>query len=83
MQVVHRVVAVVGCRGGPSLGVLVVDCFDSACDAFGLTINIPKTKVMFQPAPGNPFVKPSIFVKDKLLGDTLISVVTLISVSHC
>ena len=46
---------------------LLVNCFDSACDIFGFTINIPKTKVMFQPAPGNPFVKPSIFVKNKLL----------------
>ena len=46
---------------------LLVDCFDSACDTFGFTINIPKTKVMFQPAPGNPFIKPSIFVKNKLL----------------
>ena len=46
---------------------LLVNCFDSACDTFGFSINIPKTKVMFQPAPGNPFIKPTIFVKDKLL----------------
>ena len=46
---------------------LLVDCFDAACDIFGFSINIPKTKVMFQPAPGNPFVKPVIVIKNKIL----------------
>ena len=44
-----------------------VNSFDAACDAFGFTINIKKTVVMFQPAPGKTYTKPSIFVKDRLL----------------
>ena len=46
---------------------LLVDCFVAACDIFGFSINIPKTKVMFQPAPGNPFVKPVIIIKNSIL----------------
>ena len=30
---------------------LIMDCFSSACKAFGLTISIKKTKVMFTPPP--------------------------------
>ncbi|MEE8289810.1 MAG: reverse transcriptase family protein, partial [Nitrosomonadaceae bacterium] len=44
-----------------------VDSFDTACDAFGFTINIKKTVVMYQPAPSKPYHKPSILVKNKLL----------------
>ena len=46
---------------------LLVDCFVAACDIFGFSVNIPKTKVMFQPAPGNPFLKPAIVIKNKIL----------------
>lgn len=49
---------------------LLVDCFDSASDTFGFTIIIPKTKIMFQPAPGIPFVIPSIVIKNKILDVT-------------
>ena len=44
-----------------------MDCLSRSCKAFGLTISIPKTEVMFQPAPGKPYVKPSIFVDGKQL----------------
>ena len=46
---------------------LLVNSFDAACDAFGFTINIKKTVVMSQPAPGKNIEKPSIFVKNTLL----------------
>lgn len=39
-----------------------MDCLSRSCKAFGLTISISKTEVMYQPAPGKPYVKPSIFV---------------------
>ena len=44
-----------------------VSSFDSACDAFGLTINIKKTVVMYQHAPGKLYKKPTIIVKDSCL----------------
>ena len=40
-----------------------MNLFSIACDAFGLTISIKKTKVMFTPVPGAPYVEPDIFVK--------------------
>ena len=40
----------------------IMDLFSSACTAFGLTISIKKTKVMFTPAPGAPYVEPNIYV---------------------
>ena len=46
---------------------LLVDCFVAACDIFGFSINIPKTKVMFQPAPGNPVLNPVIVIKNTIL----------------
>ena len=45
---------------------ILVDCFVAACDVFGFSVNIPKTKVMFQPAPGKPFIKPAIVIKNKI-----------------
>ena len=30
--------------------------------AFGLTISLKKTKVMFTPAPGEPYIEPNIMV---------------------
>lgn len=46
---------------------LIMDRFSDACDAFGLTISIKKTKVMYTPAPGDPYVEPSILVKGNRL----------------
>ena len=44
-----------------------VDKFSTACDNIGLTISITKTEVMHQPAPGMPYVEPSIMVKGQKL----------------
>ena len=35
----------------------IINCFSTACDAFGLTISIKKTKEMFIPAPGAPYIE--------------------------
>lgn len=40
-----------------------LDLFSSACIAFGLTISLKKTKVMFTPAPGAPYVEPNILIQ--------------------
>ena len=39
-----------------------MDRFSEACTAFGLTISQKKTKVMFTPAPGDPYTEPNIMV---------------------
>ena len=44
-----------------------MDKFSNACDNFGLTISITKTEVMHQPAPGLPYIEPSITVKGNKL----------------
>ena len=44
-----------------------MDCISKSCKAFGLTISIEKTEVMFQPVPGNPYAEPSILVDGKRL----------------
>ena len=41
--------------------------FVSACNSFGLKINLKKTVVMYDPAPGLPYVKPIIFVEGNKL----------------
>jgi len=46
---------------------LMMDRFSHACDAFGLTISIKKTKVMYTPPPGDPYIEPSIFVNGNRL----------------
>ena len=38
----------------------IINCFSTACDAFGLTTSIKKTKVMFTPAPGAPYIEPNV-----------------------
>ena len=43
------------------------DCFSSAARRFGLTISIKKTEVLFQPARGNPYIPPAIFIEGKQL----------------
>ena len=40
-----------------------MDLFSLACDAFCLTISTLKTLVMYQPAPGVPYLEPVITVK--------------------
>ena len=44
-----------------------VTCFDNSCKAFGLEMNLKKTEVMLQVAPGKDYVKPKVFVGDKEL----------------
>ena len=46
---------------------VIMNCFSTACDAFGLTICIKKTKVMFTPAPGAPYIEPNIYVRERRL----------------
>ena len=44
-----------------------MDCMSRSCKAFGLTISIVKTEVMYQPASGNLYVEPSILIDGKCL----------------
>ena len=44
-----------------------VDLFSRSCINFGLTISIKKTEVLFQPAPDNPYIVPSISICDQTL----------------
>ena len=39
-----------------------MDHFSRACNAFGLNISLKKTKAMFIPAPGEPYIEPNITV---------------------
>ena len=42
-----------------------VDLVPDSCDSYGLTISIKKTEVVYQPALGKPYKKPTITeVKD-------------------
>ena len=41
--------------------------FVSACNSFGLKINLKKTVVMYGPAPGSPYIEPVIFVEGNKL----------------
>ena len=41
---------------------LITDKFAEAARKYGLAINIKKTEVMFQPAPGNAYVSPNVSV---------------------
>ena len=45
-----------------------MDLFSSACTTLGLTINVPKTKLMYTPAPGKVYVEPVILVYGQPLG---------------
>ena len=47
-----------------------VDLFSKACKNFGLTISIPKTEVLFQPAPGEPHYDPVITIDGHKLANT-------------
>ena len=44
-----------------------MDKFSSACDAFGLTISIKKTEVMYQLAPSKDYTEPTITVNGEAL----------------
>ena len=41
--------------------------FVSACNSFGLNISLKKTVVMYDPAPGSPYIEPIIFVEGNKL----------------
>ena len=41
----------------------VVDQISDSFDSYDLTISIKKTEVVYQPAPGKPYKKPTIIVK--------------------
>ena len=41
--------------------------FVSACNSFGLKINLKKTVVMYDPTPGSPYIEPIIFVEGNKL----------------
>ena len=43
------------------------DCFAAASRRFGLTISIKKTEVLYQPARGNAYTPPAIFIEGKQL----------------
>ena len=47
-----------------------VDLFSKSCRDFGLTISIPKTEVMHQPAPGEPYIEPVILIEGQKLAAT-------------
>ena len=44
-----------------------VDQVSDSCDNFDLTVNIKKTEVVYQPAPGKPYKEPTITVKGQRL----------------
>jgi len=44
-----------------------MDHFSAACDAFGLTISIKKTEVMYQPVPHKAYSEQTITVKGEKL----------------
>ena len=46
---------------------IIMNLFSSACLSFGLTISLKKTKVMFTPPPGIPYVEPNIFIGNRML----------------
>ena len=41
--------------------------FVSACNSFRLKINLKRTVVMYDPAPGSPYIEPTIFVEGNKL----------------
>ena len=43
------------------------DCFSKASQRFGLTISIKKTEVLYQPARGNEYIPPAIFIEGQQL----------------
>ena len=43
------------------------DKFSATCNNLGLTVSTKKTEVMHQPAPGQPYVHPSVTIKGQKL----------------
>ena len=41
--------------------------FVSACNSFGLKINLKKTVIIYGPVPGSPYIEPTIFVEGNKL----------------
>ncbi|XP_064415008.1 semaphorin-3F-like [Latimeria chalumnae] len=41
---------------------LMMDRFTASASSYGLTISLKKTEVMYQPAPGKPYVRPIIII---------------------
>ena len=46
---------------------VIMDHLSTACTAFGLTISLKKTEVMYSPAVGQVYAEPNIFVQGKRL----------------
>ena len=44
-----------------------MDAFSQACAALGLTINLKKTVLMYQSAPGKTYIPPNIYVNGSKL----------------
>ena len=44
-----------------------VDQVSDSCESYDLTISIKKTEVVYQPAPGKPFMEPTVTVKGQRL----------------
>ena len=42
------------------------DQVSDSCDIYDLTINIKKTEVVYQPAPGKPYKEPTVTVGHRL-----------------
>ena len=40
----------------------ILDLFSKACSDLGLTISLDKTKVMYSPPPGLPYIEPDLFI---------------------
>ena len=49
-------------RGIPQRDKTLTTKFSNAAKSYGLQISITKTEVMYQPAPGKPYVEPSITI---------------------
>ena len=49
----------------------ILDLFSKACSDLGLTISLDKTKAMYSPPPGLPYVEPDLFIYGKRLSVVL------------
>ena len=49
----------------------ILDLFSKACSDLGLTISLDKTKVIYSPPPGEPYIEPNLFVYGKRLSVVL------------
>ena len=44
-----------------------INVFDSTCDAFGLSINLKKIVIMYQPTPEKIYIEPDIYLRNDCL----------------